>query len=196
MAQTVKHLPTMQETWVQSLGWEGLLEKEMSTYSNILPGKSQGRRSLVGYSPWGCKELDTTEWLQFSLSLSNIFIFIPAPLLGLHLHYLGFFGGGKIKEYGGFDGREPSLWLLMGRPRLEGTFLTLAPYSYQMCKTWMRECFDAQWCIFEPLSQIAHAWPVYLEMGGHHPVYLIISNTRCCRDFQRMEKVYFWAQGP
>ena len=27
----------------------------------FLPGKSHGQRSLVGYSPWGCKELDTTE---------------------------------------------------------------------------------------------------------------------------------------
>ena len=32
----VKHLPTMQETWVQSLGWEDLLEKEMGSYSSIL----------------------------------------------------------------------------------------------------------------------------------------------------------------
>ena len=36
MAQTVKHLPTMRETWVQSLGWEDLLEKEMATHSNFL----------------------------------------------------------------------------------------------------------------------------------------------------------------
>ena len=61
MAQTVKHLPTMQETRVQSLGQADLLEKEMATHSSILPGKSHGRRSLVGYSPWGRKELDTTE---------------------------------------------------------------------------------------------------------------------------------------
>ena len=39
MAQTVKHLPTMQETWVQSLGWEDLLEKEMATHSSILAWK-------------------------------------------------------------------------------------------------------------------------------------------------------------
>ena len=31
----------------------------------LLPGKSHGRRSLVGYSPWGCKESDTTERLHF-----------------------------------------------------------------------------------------------------------------------------------
>ena len=38
----------------------------------LLPGKSHGRRSLVGYSPSGCKESDTTEWLHFHFSLSCI----------------------------------------------------------------------------------------------------------------------------
>ena len=36
MAQTVKSLPTMQETWVRSLGWEDPLEKEMATHSRSL----------------------------------------------------------------------------------------------------------------------------------------------------------------
>ena len=36
MAQTVKNLPAMQENWVQSLGWENLLEKGMATHSGIL----------------------------------------------------------------------------------------------------------------------------------------------------------------
>ena len=39
MAQTVKHLPTMWETWVQSLGQEDFLEKEMVTHSSILAWK-------------------------------------------------------------------------------------------------------------------------------------------------------------
>ena len=39
MAQMVKRLPTMWETWVQSLGWEDLLEKEMATHSSILAWK-------------------------------------------------------------------------------------------------------------------------------------------------------------
>ena len=39
VAQMVKHLPTMRETWVQSLGWENLLEKEMATHSSILAWK-------------------------------------------------------------------------------------------------------------------------------------------------------------
>ena len=37
--QTVKRLPTMRETWVQFLGWEDPLEKEMATHSSILAGK-------------------------------------------------------------------------------------------------------------------------------------------------------------
>ena len=51
----------MQETWVQSLGWEDHVEKGMASYSSVLPGESHGQRSLVGYSPWGRKESDTTE---------------------------------------------------------------------------------------------------------------------------------------
>ena len=46
MAQQVKNLPAMQETeemWVQSLGREDLLEKEMATHSSVLPGKSHGQ---------------------------------------------------------------------------------------------------------------------------------------------------------
>ena len=38
----------------------------------LLPGKSHGWRSLVGYSPWGREESDTTEWLHFPFSLSCI----------------------------------------------------------------------------------------------------------------------------
>ena len=38
----------------------------------LLPGKSHGRRSLVGFSPWGCEESDTTERLHFHFSLSCI----------------------------------------------------------------------------------------------------------------------------
>ena len=36
IAQSVKHLPAMQETWVRFLGWEDPLEKEMATHSSIL----------------------------------------------------------------------------------------------------------------------------------------------------------------
>ena len=39
VAQMIKHLPTIQETWVRSLGWEDPLEKEMATHSSVLAWK-------------------------------------------------------------------------------------------------------------------------------------------------------------
>ena len=42
MAQMVKHLSTMQETWVRSLGWEDPLEKEMATHSSVLAWRIPG----------------------------------------------------------------------------------------------------------------------------------------------------------
>ena len=48
-------------TGVKSLGQEDPLEKEMAIHSSILAGESHGQRRLVGYSPWGHKELDMTE---------------------------------------------------------------------------------------------------------------------------------------
>ena len=48
----VKNLLAMHETWLQSLGQEDPLEKEMATHSSIfLPGELCGQRSLEGYSP-------------------------------------------------------------------------------------------------------------------------------------------------
>ena len=49
-----------------------LLEKAMAPTPVLLPGKSHGRRSLVGCSPWGLEESDTTERLHFHFSLSCI----------------------------------------------------------------------------------------------------------------------------
>ena len=50
--------------WILSLDQEDPLEKEMATTLAFLPGKFHGQRSLEGYSPWGHKELDTTEQLS------------------------------------------------------------------------------------------------------------------------------------
>ena len=64
MAQMVKNLPAMQETQVPSLetqGREDPLEKGMATTPVFWPGDIHAERSLVGYSPWGHKESDTTE---------------------------------------------------------------------------------------------------------------------------------------
>ena len=66
MAQLVKNLPAMQETWVRSLGGGDPLEQEVATHSSILAPvfllqysvESHGQRSQTGYSPWDGKESD------------------------------------------------------------------------------------------------------------------------------------------
>ena len=62
MVQLVKNPPAMQETRVLSLGGEDPLEMGMATHSSILAWRIPWtERSLVGYSPWGCKKSDVTE---------------------------------------------------------------------------------------------------------------------------------------
>ena len=53
----VKHLPTMWETQVRSLSWEDLLEKEMTTHSNILAWEFLCTEELEGYRPLGRKRV-------------------------------------------------------------------------------------------------------------------------------------------
>ena len=64
VAQLVKNLLAMQETWVQSLVWKDPLEKGKATHSSILAWRS----------PWGRKELDMTERLSLS------FFTFPLPI--------------------------------------------------------------------------------------------------------------------
>ena len=62
MAQLVKNVPAMWETWVQSLGWEDPLERERLPTAVFWPGEFHGLCSR-----WVHKELDTTERLSLSL---------------------------------------------------------------------------------------------------------------------------------
>ena len=64
VAQVVKNPPAMQETWVQSLGWEDPLEKGIATHSIFLAWRIPRTEEPGRYSPWGCKETDTTEQLH------------------------------------------------------------------------------------------------------------------------------------
>ena len=73
MAQTVKRLSTMWERpgfdpWVRKIPWR----RKWHPTPVLLPGKSHGQRSLVGYSPWGRKELDTTEQLHFHFQETGV----------------------------------------------------------------------------------------------------------------------------
>ena len=57
----------MQETQGQSLSHEGPLEKKMATHSSFLGWKIPWTGSLVGYSLWDCKELDTTKQVTHTM---------------------------------------------------------------------------------------------------------------------------------
>ena len=59
MAQTVKNLPAMSETWVQS--GRSPWRRAWQPTPVFLPGESHGLRRLAGYSPWSHKELDMIE---------------------------------------------------------------------------------------------------------------------------------------
>ena len=68
MAQLVKNLPAMQETWVPSLDGECLLERERLPIPVFWPRKFHGL-----HSPWGRKESDTTERLSLSFSFFYLY---------------------------------------------------------------------------------------------------------------------------
>ena len=73
----VKNRPVMQE-------WRG----NGNPTPVFLPGEFHGQVSLVGYSPWGCKELDTIE--QLTLSLSPIYTVSQTDLINYSIISLGF----------------------------------------------------------------------------------------------------------
>ena len=63
VAQMVRNLPTIQETRVRSWVGKILWRREWQATPVFLSGESHGEKSLLGYSPWGYKELDMTERL-------------------------------------------------------------------------------------------------------------------------------------
>ena len=70
VAQTVKHLPTVRETWVRSLGWEDPLEKEMATLSSTLAWKIPWMEEHGRLQSMGSKRVGHDRAMSFtSLSL-------------------------------------------------------------------------------------------------------------------------------
>ena len=105
MAQRLKRLPPVRETWVRSLGREDPLEKEMVTHSSILAGRIPWTENLVGYSPWGRKESDRTERLHFHfhfLCMTEFFCCSPETNTRLLAGYTAI-QNKTLKEYGGFS---------------------------------------------------------------------------------------------
>ena len=77
VAQLVKNLPAMRETWVPSLGWEDPLEKGKATHSSILACRI-GQESDKSH-----KELDTTEPLSLHFTL-QCFLFFSVQILHIY----------------------------------------------------------------------------------------------------------------
>ena len=93
VAQMVKRLPTMRETWFNP--WVGKIpwKRKWQPTPVLLPGKSHEWRSLVGYSPWGHKEWDTTERPHFHFlfkysGYSDIQVIFSSHLTITPLNYL------------------------------------------------------------------------------------------------------------
>ena len=64
--------PLPKQKWLLSLSYDAKRRRQWQPTPVLLPGKSHVRRSLVGCSPWGCEESDTTEHLHFHFSHSCI----------------------------------------------------------------------------------------------------------------------------
>ena len=79
----VKNLPTMQETRVQSLGWEDLLEKGMATHSSILAWRIPWIKEPRGIQSMGHKEPDTTEQLTL-----HYIIYLEEPISHLFIIFV------------------------------------------------------------------------------------------------------------
>ena len=76
--------------WVGKILWR----RKWQSIPVLLPGKSHGQRSLVGYSLWGRKESDMTEWLHFTLVYrKKLIAFLPV----LHIHCLKIRMGGFLR---------------------------------------------------------------------------------------------------
>ena len=87
MIQRLKRLSPMEEAWVQSLGQEDPLEKEMATHSNILAWRIPWTEEPGGYSPRGRKQSDMTEWLHFHVLSSSLKNINNGEVLGFKLNW-------------------------------------------------------------------------------------------------------------
>ena len=95
VAQTVKRLPTMWETWVQSLGWEDLLEKEMAPHSSILAWKIQWMEEPGRLQSMGSQRVGH-DWVTFTFTFFLFFsilllLILSSLLLQSIVHYCNYF---------------------------------------------------------------------------------------------------------
>ena len=68
--------------WVRKMAWK----RKWQPTPVFLPGKSHGQRSLVGYCPWGCKELDVTDNWTWALDVENTWTALLSKCMGSNVH--------------------------------------------------------------------------------------------------------------
>ena len=126
------------------LPWSNGTRRKWHPTPVFLPGKSHEWRSLAGYSPWGHKELNTTEWLKWT-ELMLVIAFLPrskhlliswpqspsavilAPLQKINLSLFSLFPPSIFHEVVGLDSMIFIFWMLSFKP----VFFTLLFHFHQ-----------------------------------------------------------------
>ena len=102
----------------------------------LLPGESHGQRSLVGYSPWGCKESDTTEQLHFTFRQVAVVVKNPLANAGDTRDL------GSIPRSGGFPWkrkRQPTPVFLSGKFHGQKSLMGHGPWGSRVWWNWVTE---------------------------------------------------------
>ena len=125
----------------------------------LLPGKSHGRRSLVGCNPWGREESDTTERVQFHFSLSCIGEGNGNPLQSSCLENPRDGGAWWAAVYGVTQSRTRLKRLSSSSSRRSGK---ITGFTARFWKKWRGEANNS--CPWEEIAGIKMAWaPAYLK---------------------------------
>ena len=150
MAQTVKHLPAMRETWVRSLGQEDPLEKAMATHSNTLAWKIPRSEEPGGHSPWGRRLSD----VALTVTVPSPYIAPPlslSPLVNTSLWSVSLFLFWKTSWY-----------LTHTRPLLKHNkrFSRISPFSstsHKSHKSYLPLTVHSTWEVsFTPQEKCSH----------------------------------------
>ena len=164
MVQTVKNPPVVQETRVPSLGQEYPLEREWLPTPIFLAGEFHGQRSLMGYSPWGQRESNTTKQQAHKCKYIDNSAY----------DFRGFaspwgsssFLQGEAKKYppaGPLLGPAPPMPTWPPRPCLSSRF----NFSLRQRRSQLRQ---RGWYIWSLFSYLSGGW-VYIFIHTHIPLF-------------------------
>ena len=159
------------DPWVRKIPWK----KEWLPTPAFLPGEFHGQRSLVGYSPWGHKELNMLDWLTLTyFSSYNLFAFYSTRIIHLTL--------GKLEElkqkWKGKQESDVRIWYTRENSWVMGLH-SLSP--------WFREReYDFVFLFASPVSILrARSWQLHCKLScGRSREYI---GEFCC-----LSEVEFW----